>query len=79
SGVNANVSYVENRFIEATARLAAVFSARARSYQPNVDVDRGADSPDKSWLSVARRNYRFYGFDLKLLDELYSIATENGW
>lgn len=79
SGVNANVSYVENRFIEATARLAAVFAARSRAYQPNVRVDRGADSPDKSWLSIARRNYKFYGFDVKILDELYSIAAENGW
>ncbi|MFW5689570.1 MAG: hypothetical protein ACOC1U_08355 [Spirochaetota bacterium] len=79
SAVNANVSYVENRFIEATSRLAAVFSARCRNYQPNVRVDRGADSPDKSWLSIARRNYKFYGFDVKILDELYSIAAENGW
>ena len=79
SGVNANVSYLENRFIEATSRLAAVFSARCRNYQPNVRVDRGADSPDKSWLSIARRNYKFYGFDIKILDELYSIAAESGW
>ena len=79
SGVNANVSYLENRFIEATARLAAVFAARCRNYQPNVRVDRGADSPDKSWLSIARRNYKFYGFDIKILDELYSIAAESGW
>jgi hypothetical protein len=79
SGVNANVSYVENRFIEATARLAAVLAARCRNYQPNVRADRGADNPDKSWLSIARRNYKFYGFDVKILDELYSIAAENGW
>jgi len=79
SGVNANVSYLENRFIEATARLAAVFSARCRAFQPNVRVDRGADTPDKSWLSIARRNYKFYGFDVKILDELYSIAAESGW
>ncbi len=79
SGINANVSYVENRFIEATSRLAAVFSARCRAYQPNVQVDRGADTPDKSWLSIARRNYKFYGFDVKILDELYSIAAESGW
>lgn len=79
SAVNASVSYMENRFIEATARLASVFAARCRNYQPNVRVDRGADSPDKSWLSIARRNYKFYGFDIKILDELYSIAAENGW
>jgi hypothetical protein len=79
SGINSNVSFVENRFIEATARLAAIFAARFRNYQPNVRVDRGADSPDKSWISIARRNYKFYGFDIKMLDELYSIAAENGW
>lgn len=79
SGVNSNVSCIENRFIEATSRLAGIFSARARNYQPSVRVDRGADSPDKSWFSVARRNYNFYGFDVKILDELYSIAAENGW
>ena len=79
SAVNANVSFLENRFIEATARVAAVLAARCRNYQPNVRVDRGADTPDKSWLSIARRNYKFYGFDDKILDELYSIAAENGW
>ena len=79
SAANASVSFQENRYIEATARIAAILSWRCRSYQPTVRIDRGADSPDKSWLSVARRNYRFYGFDLKMLDELYSIAAENGW
>lgn len=79
SALNAGVSFQENRFVEATARLAGVFSSRARSYHPNVRVDRGADSPDKSWLSIARRNYKHFGFDIKLLDELYKIAAENGW
>lgn len=79
SAVNANISFVDNRFDEATSRVAAVFAARCRNYQPGVRVDRGADTPDKSWLSIARRNYKFYGFDIKMLDELYSIAAENGW
>ncbi len=79
SVVHANVSFDENRFIEATARLAAIFSARGRNYQANLKVDRGADSPDKSWLSTARRNFKFYGFDVKMLDEMYKIAAENVW
>jgi hypothetical protein len=79
SCVNANISYVDNRFDEATSRMAAIFAARCRNYQPGQRVDRGADTPDKSWLSIARRNYKFYGFDIKMLDELYSIAAENGW
>jgi hypothetical protein len=79
TAVNANVSFREDRFVEATSRLAAIFASRARNYRPNVRVDRGADTPDKSWLSIARRNYKFYGFDVKMLDELYSIAGEKGW
>jgi len=79
SAVHTSVSFNDNRFIEATARIAAILSARSRHYQPNLTVDRGADSPDKSWLSTARRNYKFYGFDIKMLDEMYKIAAENGW
>ncbi|MFP4483723.1 MAG: hypothetical protein ACOCYG_03290 [Spirochaetota bacterium] len=79
SAINANISFTENRFVEATARMAAVFAARGKNYRPQVKVDRGADTPDKSWLSIARRNYKFYGFDAKMVDELYSVAAENGW
>ncbi len=79
SAVHANMSFLDYGFVEATSRLASIFSARARNYAPGMKVDRGADSPDKSWLSIARRNYKFYGFDVKMLDELYSIAAENMW
>ncbi|MCG8477501.1 MAG: hypothetical protein MI724_00265, partial [Spirochaetales bacterium] len=70
SAVHASVSFNDNRFIEATARLTAVLSTRSRNYQSNIKVDRGADSPDKSWFNTARRNYKFYGFDIKMLDAL---------
>ncbi|TVQ24154.1 MAG: hypothetical protein EA383_11820 [Spirochaetaceae bacterium] len=79
ASVRANMSFVDNPNIEATSRLASIFSSRARGFQPNQKVDRGADTPDKSWFSVARRNYKFYGFDVKILDELYSIAAELMW
>lgn len=79
SVVHSSVSFNDNRFVEATARLAAIFAARGRNYQANVKVDRGADTPDKSWFNTARRNYKFYGFDIKMLDELYKIAAENMW
>ena len=79
SALDANVSFSENRFIEATSRIAAICAARCRNFQPGLTVDRGADTPDKSWMSIARRNYRFYGFDIKMVDEFYRIAAENGW
>ncbi|MEW5815434.1 MAG: hypothetical protein AB1798_08595 [Spirochaetota bacterium] len=79
SGINSNVSFTENRFLEATSRITSLFSARCRNYNPAQKADRGADSPDKSWFSIARRNFKFYGYDVKMLDEFYKIAAENGW
>ncbi|MFP4644261.1 MAG: hypothetical protein ACLFM0_07890 [Spirochaetales bacterium] len=79
SAVHANVSFLDHSFVDATARVAAIFSARGRSFHPGITVEKGADTPDKSWLSTAKRNCRFYGFDAKMLDELYSAAAENAW
>jgi hypothetical protein len=79
SAIRSNMSFAENRYMEATARLASIFAARYRGFKANMFVDRGADTPDKSWFSIARKNHKFYGFDDKMLDELYKIAAENGW
>ncbi len=79
SAVYSNVSFLENSQVQTTARIAAVLAGRGKSFTPGMKVDRGADSPDKSWLNIARRNYKFYGFDIKMLDEMYMIAAENGW
>lgn len=79
SAVESNVSFFENKTVSATARITALFANRCRNYNPAVKVDRGADSPDKSWFSIARRNFKFYGYDVKMVDEFYKIAGENGW
>ena len=79
SGVYANGSFVENRSLDATSRIAGILSSMCRNARPNEKVDRGADSADKSWINIARRNYKFYGYDIKMLDEFYKIAGENGW
>jgi hypothetical protein len=79
SAVNSSVSFQENKTVGATARITALFSSRCRNYNPAVKVDRGADSPDKSWFSIARRNFKFYGFDVKMVDEFFKIAAENSW
>ncbi len=42
-------------------------------------VDRGAESPDKSWFSIAIKNKDFYGYNKPILDELYMIAGNNMW
>lgn len=79
SAVNSSVSFNDNKSVSATARITALFANRCRNYNPAVKVDRGADYPDKSWFSIARRNFKFYGFDVKMVDEFYKIAAENGW
>ncbi len=65
--------------LEATARLTSIFALRGRAMTPALVVDRGADSPDKSWFNIARRNAGWRGIDPRMLDELYSIASENRW
>lgn len=79
SGVESNISFLDNSRITATARLTLLLSNLAHEYKPNMRVDRGAVSPEKSWFSVARRNYRYFGYDIKMIDELYKIAAEQGW
>ncbi len=77
--LNSAVSFQDDKKIETVARLAAVFAARVANYVPNTNVDRGANTPDRSWFNIARKNYKYFGFDIKILDELYKIAAENGW
>jgi hypothetical protein len=79
SAIHSNVSFLENPSLETSARFTSIFAVRCHNYRPMNRVDRGADTPDKSWFSIARRNYKYYGFDIKMLDELYKIAGENGW
>ncbi|MFP4266826.1 MAG: hypothetical protein ACLFQW_02390 [Spirochaetaceae bacterium] len=79
SGVYSNVSFLENPKIPATSRITAVISRLAKDYDPNMKVDRGASSPEKSWFNIARRNCKFFGYDVKMIDEFYRIAAENWW
>ena len=77
--LRANLSFTDHSDIEATSRLSTIFVARARHYNPNAVIDRGADTPDKSWFSIARRNHKYYGYDSRMLEELYSISSDNRW
>jgi hypothetical protein len=79
SGVNSNLSFLDNSDMETTARITSIFAMRCKNYKHITRIDRGAEYPDKSWFSIARRNYKFYGFDIKMLDEFYKISAENGW
>jgi len=79
SALHSNLSFLENGNLEATSRIASIITGMCRSVRSDQAVDRGAETAEKSWLGVARRNFRFYGYDVKILDEFYKIAAENGW
>jgi hypothetical protein len=78
-GLRSTLGFPGNPRPEAVARLGAIMAMRGRALSPAVVVDRGADTPDKSWFNVQRRNARWHGLDGQMLDELYTIAAENGW
>lgn len=64
---------------DASSRLLYILCSRFNSYTPLKTVDRGAESPDKSWFSVARKNADHLGFDRRMVEVLYQIAGENNW
>ena len=61
------------------SRLISIISNRTTDYDPSQKVDKGAESPDKSWFNIHRRTAKFYGLDPHFLDELYQVASEEGW
>lgn len=78
-GLRSTLLFTGSEAVDAISRLAAVFAFRGRALSPALVVDRGADTPDASWLNVTRKNARWHGLDQRILDEMYTIAAENGW
>jgi hypothetical protein len=64
---------------DASARLLYLLCGRYTNYQHIATVDRGAESPDKSWFSVAKKNADHYGYSKRMLDDLFMIAADNSW
>ncbi|MDH4262836.1 MAG: hypothetical protein OEV78_07325 [Spirochaetia bacterium] len=79
SGIQSNLMLSDFPDISGVAKFIAVISARSADYIPMEKKDRGAESPDKSWFQINRRNSKIYGLDQDILDELYQIAGEKGW
>ncbi|MDH4199308.1 MAG: hypothetical protein OEV66_02920 [Spirochaetia bacterium] len=78
-GIQSNLMLADFPEISGSARLIAVLAARSADYIPVEKRDRGAESPDKSWFQINRRNAKIYGLDADMMDELYQIAGEKGW
>lgn len=67
------------REISGSARFLGILVARAQEYDSLQKQDRGAETPDKSWFSINRRTAKYYGYDIRFLEEFYQIAGEKGW
>jgi hypothetical protein len=77
--VSSHMNFLDDPQIPATSRLAKIFFNLGRHFKPNMKIDKGAETFEKSWFVAQRRNFKFFGFDIKMLDELYRIAAENYW
>jgi len=77
--LKANLKNSMTELEDASSRLIYILSARFHNYSPVTSVDRGAESPDKSWFSIARKNADHYGFDRRMLEALYRLAGDNNW
>ena len=77
--VKSNLNDSMTELEESSSRFLYILSARFHNYKPMAKVDRGAESPDKSWFAVAKKNAKLFGFDKMMLEELYRIAGDNNW
>ncbi len=64
---------------EASSRLLYALCGRYQEYKHFDKIDRGAESPDKSWFNIVKKNAEDQGFDKKIIEELYKIAADNNW
>ncbi len=78
-GLESCLNFTERPEISTGARLITIMTNRAAEYEPNQKVDKGAETPDKSWFNINRRTAKYYGYDVHFLEELYQIAGEEGW
>lgn len=79
SGIESNLNHDDFPDTTGAAKLIGVIAARSADFVPMEKQDRGADTPDKSWFQINRRNAKVYGIDPDIIDELYQIAGDRGW
>ncbi|MCX8057953.1 MAG: hypothetical protein N3A58_00880 [Spirochaetes bacterium] len=63
----------------ASSKLINILNLRYMEYDPELKVERGAETPDKSWFHIARLNSKSLDLDKDYLDEMFIIASENNW
>ena len=79
TAIRSNLRERQTGLKEASARLFHIIGSRYQDYKHHDRIERAAESLDKSWFNIARSNSKFYGFDEKMVNELYLIAGDNMW
>lgn len=77
--LKSNVSTMHLETEDTSAKFLYILCTRYQSYQEYKKIDRGAESPDKSWFGIMRKNAAHYGFDKRILEDLYMISGDNNW
>ena len=77
--IKSNLGQQHTEIEDASSRFLYLLTSRFTSYKPTVKLDRGAESPDKSWFAIAKKNAEATGYDKRMLEELYRVASDNNW
>jgi len=64
---------------DSLAKLVYILCSIFQYYRENEKPCRGSESPEKSWLGIAKHNCDYAGFDRGMIESLYLIAEDNNW
>lgn len=77
--VNFHLNYNDNKIVNGISRLARILFSISFNYNPKHKRDRGAESYFLSWLKLQKKNYKYFGLDIDMVNELFCITLDNKW
>ena len=77
--ISFHLNFNDDRSVPATSRFAKILFTLGKNYKPHIKIDKGADTYEKSWFQAQKKNYKYFGFDIDMVNELYRISAENYW
>lgn len=77
--VSFHINFEDDKSIYATSRFAKIFFIFGKNYNPKSKLDKGADAYEKSWFQAQKKNYKYFGFDIDMINELYKISVVKYW
>jgi hypothetical protein len=77
--VSFHINFEDDKSIPATSRFAKIFFLFGKNYNPKTKLDKGADAYEKSWFQAQKKNYKYFGFDIDMINELYKISVVKYW